>query len=415
MSNALAIATVTQTLQNVLTDALKYANVPGAHVTAVRPDDQAHLPQTGVNIFLYQVAPNTALRNADLPTRAADGTLLQQPQAALDLFYLLTFYGDDTQLEQQRLLGAITLALHAQPWLRQPDIVAAETTPFLAGADLSGQSERVRFRPVSFSLEELSKLWSFLLKTDYVLSAAYLASVVLIDAPEPVAAPALPVLTPKLLSFPFQMPVITTVAAAQGPPDVIRPGTEIRLTGSHLLGPPDTETVVLVGGVTVTPSAADATGLTVALPAGLAAGPQTVQVVQQPLLGSPPVPHAGGVSSQPAPFTLRPLIRRSGAPPVYQISVQTGVGSPPSDILTAVIDPVVQAGQRSVLSLLPQAGGAPPLLFDGGRAAAPTNALSFAIGIPPTGAYFVQVIVDGATSPLDTDAAGQPVGPRVSL
>jgi hypothetical protein len=420
MSNALAIATVTQTLQNVLTEALVLANVSSAVVTAVRPDDPTRLPTTGVNIFLYQVAPNTALRNSDLPTRSADGTLLQRPQAALDLFYLLTFYGDDTRLEQQRLLGAITLALHAQPWLRNADIVAAEATPFLAGADLSAQSERVRFRPVSFSLEELSKLWSFLLKTDYVLSAAYVASVVLIDTSDPVPAPALPVLTPQLLTMPFQPPVVTSIAAAQGPPDLILPGTQIVLTGINLLGPDSTATSVLVAGTALTPSAASATQLTVTLPAGVPAGTQTAQVSQLALLGSPPVAHAGGVQSVPAPFTLLPLIRRSGSPPVYQITRQTGVGSPPADTVTVVLDPAVQAGQRAILALRPQAAGARPTLFDAtlftegtATATAPTNTLIFPIGIPPAGTYFVQVIVDRAESPLDTDGSLHPSGPTV--
>jgi len=415
MSNALAIATVTQTLQNVLTEALVYANVSGAHVTAVRPDDPAHLPPTGVNIFLYQVAPNPALRNNDLPTRTADGTLLQLPQAALDLYYLITFYGDDTQLEQQRLLGAITLALHAQPWLRHSDIVAAQGTSFLAGADLSSQSERVRFRPVSFSLEELSKLWSFLLKTDYVLSAAYVASVVLIDLPVPPPAPALPVLTPVLLTMTMQPPVITAIAAAQGPPGLILPGAQINLTGTNFIGPAGTETVVLVGGMTLTPSTASATSLTVTLPASLAAGTQTAQVAQLPLLGSPPVPHAGGVQSAAVPFTLSPLIRRSGTPAVYQVAVATGVGSPPGDGVTVTLDPVVQVGQRTILALLPPGAGALPTLFDGGTATAATNTLMFAIGIPPSGQYFVQVIVDSSESPLDTDGSGQPTGPGITL
>src|SRR5262245_52289646 len=103
MSNALAIATVTATLQQMLSGAMAKSGVPGAIATNLRPDDEAGLQSPSVNIFLYQVTPNTAFRNADLPTRRADGTLLRRPQAALDLHYLLTFYGDDNNLEQQRL------------------------------------------------------------------------------------------------------------------------------------------------------------------------------------------------------------------------------------------------------------------------------------------------------------------------
>ena len=257
MSNPLAIATVTQTLRNVLQDSLGPANVTGAQVTFLRPDDSTHLPNPGVNVFLYQISPNPALRNADLPTRSTDGTLLQRPQAAVDLYYLITFYGDDTKLEQQRLLGAVTLALHAQPWLPVADIATAQAESYLAGADLAAQHERVRFRPVSFSLEELSKLWSFLLKTDYVLSAAYVASVVLIDTADAAPPPALPVLTPNLLMLAAPPPVVTAVQPAlASPAGAILPGAQVNVLGANLLGPAGTLTVVQVGGATLTPSPA---------------------------------------------------------------------------------------------------------------------------------------------------------------
>jgi Pvc16 N-terminal domain len=416
VSNALAIATVTQTLRNILYDAIGISKVSGAQVTFARPDDPANLPTTGVNVFLYQVAPNTALRNADLPTRTTDGTLLQRPQAALDLFYLITFYGDDTQLEQQRMLGAVTLTLHAQPWLPQADIVAAQNAAYLAGADLAEQTEKVRFRPVSFSLEELSKLWSFLLKTDYVLSAAYVASVVLINTSDVVPGSALPVLQPQLLTLPFAPPLITQIQPAAGAGPIL-PGSTITLSGDNLLGPAGTAPAVLIGTTTLTPSTPpSATGLTVTLPASLPAGLTAASVVQQPLLGIPPVPHAGGITSAPALFTLCPQIRHSGSPAVYQIAVATGVVSPPSDSVTVVLDPAIQPGQRAVLALTPAATpGALPLLFDGGTATQATNAPVFPIGIPPPGSYFVQVIVDSAESVLDIGSGGTPTGPEITL
>src|SRR5262249_14946613 len=204
----LAIASVTETLSDLLTGCLHRANVSGATVTAVRPDSPPQLlPSPGVNVFLYQVSPNAALRNADLPTRAADGTLLRRPQAALDLHYLISFYGDDTRLEQQRLLGAVATQMHAFPTLSRSAIQAAEASkPWLATADLDKQSELVRFAPVIFSLEELSKLWSFLLKIDYVLSVAYRASVVLLETDDAEPPPPLPVLGVNVYATPFSQP-----------------------------------------------------------------------------------------------------------------------------------------------------------------------------------------------------------------
>ena len=80
MSNTLAIATVTETLRHLIHRALPGSGVGGAHVTTVRPDNTAGLPAAGVNIFLYQVTPNPAWQNADLPTRRADGSLLRGPR-----------------------------------------------------------------------------------------------------------------------------------------------------------------------------------------------------------------------------------------------------------------------------------------------------------------------------------------------
>ena len=163
-------------------------------------------------MFLYQVTPNPSLRNSDLPTRAADGTLLKRPRAALDLHYLLTFHGDDASLEQQRLLGAVVRELHANPVLTPAMIASVEqSVSFLAGSDLDQQPELVRFTPISFSIEELSKLWSFLLKVDYVLSTAYVASVVFIETDVPPPPPALPVISPTVAALPFAQPVIAAI------------------------------------------------------------------------------------------------------------------------------------------------------------------------------------------------------------
>ena len=47
-----------------------------------------------MNVYLYRVSPNPAWRNQDLPTRAR-GPIVDRPLTAIDLHYLLTFYGDE--------------------------------------------------------------------------------------------------------------------------------------------------------------------------------------------------------------------------------------------------------------------------------------------------------------------------------
>ena len=386
-----------------------------------RPNSKAGLPDAGVNVYLYQVSPNPALRNADLPTRRADGSLLCRPQVALDLFYLMTFYGNETRLEQQRLLGAVARTLHAQPVLPRSTIEFVQThVPFLLSADLAGQPELVRVTPINFTLEELSKLWSFLLKIDYVLSVAYQASVVLIDTDDPVPPPALPVLTPNIYSLPFRQPVIDAIAPASGTGSLILPGSQIVLSGQNFVLVQSTDvglvtaaTTVTVGGQTLAPLTVTPTEITVALPPGLPAGAVATQINQSLLLGTPPVPHQQGFQSDVAPFVLHPVIRP--ASPGFDIVVQHGVVSPPGDAVMITLDPTVQPGQRALLELIETAAPMSAHLFDGDSIAVATNTLTFDIGMLLPGDYFVRVRIDGAESPLQLDSHGVPVGPVITL
>ena len=63
MSNFLAIATVTETLKRALQGTVGI-DVSNAIITAVRPDGAGSgIPSTSVNLYLYQVTPNGALRD----------------------------------------------------------------------------------------------------------------------------------------------------------------------------------------------------------------------------------------------------------------------------------------------------------------------------------------------------------------
>ena len=122
MSNSLAVAMVTAALRRVLGGvlvAVPAGGVENTRVTTLRPDmlSAADGDARGINIFLYQVATNAALAGNMLPVRRADGSLLNRPEQALDLHYLLTFSGDENALEPQRMLGAaVTGLVAARSW-----------------------------------------------------------------------------------------------------------------------------------------------------------------------------------------------------------------------------------------------------------------------------------------------------------
>jgi hypothetical protein len=423
MSNDLAVAAVTETLRDLIGTPVANA-VTGAQVGTFSPDDTGNLfkpGNPGVNIFLYQVSPNAALRNADLPTRTHDRppTLLRKPQAALDLHYLLTYYGDYSVLEPQRLLGAVAKTLHAYPTLSRERIQAVQSlTPFLAASNLDTQTELIRLTPIAFTLEELSKLWSFLLKVDYVLSTAYVASVVLIEEDDkPSAPPPLPVLSYQLAVTAFRQPVITRVVSTPNNAAPIVAGSQIQIQGQNLAAPAGGATQVVIGGVTQAPALIQPTAITLTLSAGLAAGQQTAQVMQPAVLGTPPAPHPGtGAVSGIATFVLSPMIAPGSPPGSFAIGVELGIGSPPETAIVATVIPTGLTGQRVVLQLLPLAS--PPagaILLDGGVLTADSATLTFPAPTVPSGQYLAQVLVDGAISALAPGPGGVPTGPLVSL
>lgn len=206
MSNFLAIATVTAALRDVIHEAALTA-VPGASVTMRRPERMVSDGQdkASVNLYLYQVTPNTEWRNADLPTRDALGKLVQRPMIALNLDYLLSFHGSDLEMEPQRLLGSTLIHLHMYSRLSPPVIEnAIGSSSFLASSDLQSQIEQVRFSHMNLNLEELSKLWSVFFQIPYVLSVAYRASAVLIEAQEDV--PPIPLVSQPRVSLGTEVP-----------------------------------------------------------------------------------------------------------------------------------------------------------------------------------------------------------------
>jgi Pvc16 N-terminal domain len=423
MSNALAIAAVTETLvQTLEANLVNASKVQNAWVSSVTPDQKDKLPDAGVNIFLYQITPNAAFRNADLPTRSADGTLLQRPQVALDLHYLFTFYGDERALEPQRLLGAVTLALHANPVLARNVIqLAPLVSPSQQGgvpssaldSGLNVQSQLIRLTPVSFTIEELSKIWSFLLKVDYVLSAAYVASVVLIQTHDPQPPPAPPALSYRLAAAPFMLPVISQVAASPNPAAPIIDQSAITVIGANLSAPSTGTTQVLINTVPTPASLVTPNRIVLTLPAQLKAGIQTVQIIQPMLLGSPPTPHPGaGAMSGVFPFMLVPAVAPSSPPGQFAVRYLPSFGSPPGPVIQVGVVPVVKAGQR-VLLLLSQTNPVRTRLVDGGALQADSATLIFPAAGIGTGNYFVQVLVDGAQSALALGPGGVPVGPTV--
>src|SRR6266704_5678193 len=104
MSNPRAIAAVTATLRHILdgtmrsllqhvySDDTELQNI----LITTKPPDKARDDQNNdqLNLFLYQVLPNAAWRNMDIPQHLRSGET-GIPPLALNLYYMLTAYGKD--------------------------------------------------------------------------------------------------------------------------------------------------------------------------------------------------------------------------------------------------------------------------------------------------------------------------------
>ena len=207
MSNPLAVASVTQTLVNLLDPWIHQdAELTDTRITAVPPDkarDAVNASQ--LNIFLYQAAISPAWRNMDPPWTRQNETGV--PALPLNLHYLLTAYGRDNRDDLgHRVLGRAMILLHDYPLLGAAEIQAA-----LPDNDLWQQVERIRITPQPLTLDEMSKLWTTF-QTQYRISVAYEVGVVLVDSFRRGRAP-LPVLSRTPSAFASAAPPFPTVDA----------------------------------------------------------------------------------------------------------------------------------------------------------------------------------------------------------
>jgi hypothetical protein len=264
MSNALAIASVTRLLKDLLNNTLINGDISGdigtdVIVTALPPDraldrmrDEA---PSQLNLYLHRITPNPALSTADLPTRDARGTIVRRPRLALDLHYLLTAYTNQ-ELHGEILLGYAMEMFHETPILARNMVRAALQggvngtilPPVFQAVDparLADQLELIKITPQTLSMDDMSKLWTAF-QTNYRTTVAYIVSVVLIERGLPASTP-LPVLSrgpvnpatgrdagvtvsPNLLS---PTPALTGLHPPAGRP-AIRLGDRLTLHGHRL-------------------------------------------------------------------------------------------------------------------------------------------------------------------------------------
>jgi hypothetical protein len=445
MSSALAVAATSFVLVDLLNNGLIDRNISGIGNITVNalPPDRINI-QTGsqLALFLYHVSPNPGWRNAGLPGRDAAGNRVSNPPLALDLHYLLIAFGAE-ELHAEILLGYAMQLLHETPVLTRDAIRKSLAGPTLVPpgqgsvpaallnlytSELAEQVEMIKITQQILTLDELSNLWTSF-QTQYRLCAAYQASVVLIESRASTRNP-LPVKSRTVQAIPFQKPWIDSVwsKAPNGTiasDQMILKGYDLVLKGSQLRGE---LTSVLIDSTEVVPQDSDIqpTQVIVQLPDALEAGPHTVQLIQQVPLGSPPTLRPA-VESNGTSFVLHPTVTATVS------DVQGTGGASRSGNLNLTLDPPVGPYQRVTVLLnqllapasppaaaapLAYSFQAPPLYSLQSPPSSPPLPTSLVV-VPFTGVahgdYLVRAQVDGADSPLGTDANGMYMSPKVTV
>ncbi|MEO0755739.1 MAG: DUF4255 domain-containing protein [Cyanobacteria bacterium J06648_16] len=419
MSNHLAIATVTATLQRLLQGGIQQ-DVDGARVTTLKPNAiGSSTPESGVNLFLYQVTANTALKNGGSAAfRSKKGPVRRT--TSLDLSYMLSVYGNDTELEPQRLLGSIVRVLSDRTVLT-PDMIqgAIADAAFLDTSDLLDHTQQISIHPVALDTDELSKIWSTFFQAPYNLSVAYKVMAVVIDG-EVSPQKALPIREPRFGGImPFaQQPTIDKIVAQAGTRAPIDAMATLRILGKNLESP---DTKVRMGTTEVVPQSVTSTEILISLQAipraSLRAGIQSAQVLHSLVKRTPERPQPVAVTSNAFPFVLRPTVT------AVKLLESEGIDDDPrTGLFQITTDLPIYPQQRAVVALNEWATESPrSYLF----AAAPIQSIEGSLEFPfdgvKPGDYLIRLQIDGADSLLgvDTDPNSETYnwfnGPRVVI
>lgn len=427
MSNYLAIATVTACLQRMLQASVQ-VDLDGARVTTTRPNNLGGgTPERGVNLYMYQATINAVWqKNAEVQMRSQRQAQVKRSRTALDLHYMLSFYGNEVELEPQRLLGSVLKVMSDRTLLKKEmiqDTLADSTFTYLSESNLAEQVEEISFVPMDLSLEDLSKVWSVFFQTPYTLSVAYRATVVMIEGEEP-ATRALPVRDRGIGSIPiFNQPRIEQVRSKAGKLEPIFCDSTLLAIGKNLKS---NNTQVRIGTVELTPEILSDTELAVPLSSisdtALQAGVQSLQVIHRIANstvwddGSETHPaNDNGQTTQTLPqqsvfsrtiesnavaFILRPVITK-----VTVSKLQGKDEDVRSADIKVRVNLTVGKDQRVVLAIHEKSTTNPAAyLFESPPRRRDGTLITVPIKNVKPGEYLVRVQVDGAESLLTVDA-----------
>jgi hypothetical protein len=198
---------------------------PVVPVTVLAPDESGG--DRRINLFLYKVQENPALKNLDWQVKKDDPSRLTPPPLSLNLFYLMTAYAPNDQQSgnssAHEILGEAMRVFYENAIVSEDYLVTG----------LKDAREQIKIVLNGMNLEELSTVWSTFTQP-FRLSVLYEVSVVQLDMlsknEQIMARRVRKIGTPELAAH-YAPPVIDNIEPMSG-----KVSSVINFSGNNLTG-----------------------------------------------------------------------------------------------------------------------------------------------------------------------------------
>lgn len=405
MTNYLAVATVTAALRNIIQTGIK-EDLPGTTVTSVTPEGLNNAQkERKINIYLYQVSPIKELQQENsIPNRHRYNGKTNQKSLQLNLYYLITFYGNELELEPQQLLGSTIRTLLDQSILERDAIDdAISRSDFLANSTLVNQVNKLSFAMNSMTPEELTRIWSTLFRSPYSLSIAYVGKAVLIEGGKS-GKTALPVRN-VLMNASTKQLVIEEIKSSTGKNQPITTKSDLTIIGQNLSAP---YTQVRIGNIKITPQKVDDKKVELNLSQmnkqelkKLNPGIQSVQIVHSERKASVIDP-IRFIESNAMPLVLCPIVTEEN---IKIDNIRPSWNQSYSAEITIIIEELTVGEDQRVSLLMNEISDTNPeaYVFSAKPRKSENELLNFLVRDVKAGEYLIRVQINGAESPLEID------------
>lgn len=176
MATYRAIAATGLAIRGFLESSCPTTEFPNAKIELYRANDFDSPMEIGISLYLFRVSISASRRNLS-PVVAPDGKRFR-PALPLDLFFMMTAWGQTAEV-QQRLLGWAMRELENTPILPSNLL-----NHYIQEVDTFRPAETVELICETISLQDMNSLWDGFKanKTNQHVSVTYIARMILIES-----------------------------------------------------------------------------------------------------------------------------------------------------------------------------------------------------------------------------------------